>query len=268
MDKKIYLYGLIPAAEADQQPLPSVEGFDGEGKLYTFPIDDITAVVCDLDPNEYAEESIEQKINNDLEWLQKKAFHHHEALTLLYNNYTVIPLKFCTIYNSEESLQQSIKSNGDKVENSFQLLKGNEEWNLKIYCDEDQLKQQVSQNNTTIEEKRKEIKELPPGRQFFERKKIDHLIEKELDKEKDRLCDHIHEQLKTYAVQADVKKNWGKDVTGLKENMSWNSVYLLPVAKVEAFLAKVESEEKGLDGSGLRLEASGPWPAYHFSSFS
>ncbi|UOR13523.1 GvpL/GvpF family gas vesicle protein [Halobacillus amylolyticus] len=91
MDNMIYLYGLIPAAEADKQSLPPMRGFDGEGSLYTLPINDITAVVCELDPNDYAEESIEEKINNDLEWLQKKAFHHHEALTALYKNYTVIP---------------------------------------------------------------------------------------------------------------------------------------------------------------------------------
>ncbi|UOR13951.1 GvpL/GvpF family gas vesicle protein [Halobacillus amylolyticus] len=159
-------------------------------------------------------------------------------------------------------------SSEEKITSSFKLLKDNEEWNLKIYCDDNKLKQQVSQNNAAIDAKRKEIKELPTGRQFFEKKKIDNLIESELENEKNRVSDQVHEKLKEYSIHADVKKNWTKDVTGLKENMTWNSVYLLPQAKVGSFLEEVKSQETELGDSGLRIEASGPWPAYHFSNFS
>ncbi|MDY0394605.1 GvpL/GvpF family gas vesicle protein [Virgibacillus halophilus] len=53
------------------------------------------------------------------------------------------------------------------MEESFRLVKGNEEWNIKIYCDEDALKERVSGNSPHIEEKKKEMEKLPKGRQFF-----------------------------------------------------------------------------------------------------
>lgn len=268
MENLIYLYGLVPKKEAAEKSLPTLKGFDGEGSLYTIPINNTTAIVCELNTNNYSEATIEEKMNNDMEWLQEKAFHHHETISSLDNKYTFIPLKFCTIYKNEANLRETIQASESKVEESFSHLEGKEEWTLKVYSDDKKLKQQIGTNNAVIEEKRKEISELPRGKQFFERKKIDSLVDKELEKEKDRIGESLHEKLKKYAVDNAVKKNWGKDVTGLQDDMTFNSVYLLPEDKVNNFVTEKEETEKELGDLGFRIEATGPWPAYHFSSIS
>ncbi|WP_368502969.1 GvpL/GvpF family gas vesicle protein [Alkalihalophilus sp. As8PL] len=268
MGDLIYLYGLVPTNEATNQSFPSFKGFDDVGDIYTIPIDDITAIVCNLNANEYSEESIKDRINNDMEWLQEKAFHHHETVMKLSKLFTIIPLKFCTLYKNQDSLKTTVHANGSKMMNTFDLLAGNEEWNLKLYCDDQLLKEQVSQNNPTIEAKRAEISELPRGKQFFEKKKIDKLIENELEEEKNRVSEAIHANLQTFVLQGNVKKNWSKDVTGKKENMTWNGVYLISKSEVESFLEQIQQYEKEMKEMGWQFEASGPWPAYHFSSFS
>ena len=156
---------------------------------------DVTAIVCHLDPTTYSEETISDKINNDMEWLQEKAFHHHETVQQLAKQYTIVPLKFCTLYKNEESLRATVEKNRTKLKETFDLLDGNEEWNLKIYCDDEQIKQQVSESNPVIKAKRDEISALPRGRQFFEKKKMDELINQELEDEKNRFCENIHEKL-------------------------------------------------------------------------
>lgn len=268
MGDLIYLYGLIPAKEAAAQSLPSFKGFDGSDELYTIPIGNTEAIVCTLNGEKYSEETIKEKINNDMEWLQEKAFHHHETVMKLSKMYTVVPLKFCTLYKNQDSLIHSVQSNASMLEKAFELLAGNEEWNLKIYCDDQKLKEQVSQNNPTIEAKKNEISQLSKGKQFFETKKLDKLIESELEDEKNRMSEKIHEHLKEFVLQGNVKRNWSKDVTGRKENMTWNSVYLIPKEDVEAFLEQIQQYEKKMQETGWQFEASGPWPAYHFSSFS
>src|SRR5699024_1836670 len=145
MENMIYLYGLVPDGEEEQNSLPVMKGFDGKGSLYTIPINNTTAIVCELDSKLYSEETIENKMN-DMDWLQEKAFHHHETITALHNSYTFIPLKFCTIYKNEANLHESIQSSEAKVENSFNLLEGNEEWTLKIYCDDNKLKKKIGKN--------------------------------------------------------------------------------------------------------------------------
>lgn len=268
MGDLLYLYGLIPTNETTEQPFPTFKGFDGEREMFTIPLDNITAVVCELNAKEYSEESIKNKINNDMEWLQEKAFHHHETVLKLSKLYTVIPLKFCTMYKNQDSLTKTVQSTEYKMESTFALLAGNEEWNLKIYCDDEALKKQVSQKNSTIEAKRAEISELSKGKQFFENKKLDKLIDFELEEEKNRVSENVHVQLNEFVLQGNVKRNWSKDVTGKNENMTWNSVYLIPKSDVEPFLEQIQQYEKDMKEMGWHLEASGPWPAYHFSSFS
>lgn len=266
MDGLIYLYGLIPAKEADNQPFPSIKDFDGKGELYTIPIGKITAIVCNLDSDKYSEESIKDRINDDMEWLQEKAFHHHETVLKLSKMFTVIPLKFCTLYKNQNSLETAVQSNESKMLETFEVISGNEEWNLKIYCDDQQLKEQVSKSNPTIEAEREEISQLPRGKQFFAKKKLDKLIESELENEKNKVSERVHSHLSEFALKGNVKKNWSNDVTGRKDNMTWNGVYLIPESKIEAFLEQIQQYEKSMQNAGWRFEASGPWPVYHFSS--
>ncbi|WP_409274771.1 GvpL/GvpF family gas vesicle protein [Neobacillus sp. SCS-31] len=268
MGDLIYLYGLVPTKEAQDRSLPDYKGFDGRREIYSLSIGNITAVVCKLDSTEYSEQSIEDRINNDMEWLQEKAFHHHETVLNLSKMFTIIPLKFCTLYKSEDSLEQAVLSNTAKMEQTFSLLADNEEWNVKIYCNDQLLKQQVSETNAAIEEKRAEISRLSKGKQFFEKKKLETLIEAELEEEKNRVSEKVHLHLSEIALEGNVKKTWGKDVTGRKDNMAWNGVYLVPKSKVEPFLEQIQQYEKELKETGWHFEVTGPWPAYHFSSFS
>ena len=264
----IYLYGLIPTKEETNLSFPSLKGFDGIGELYTIPIGSITAIVCNLDAEEYSENRIKELINNDIEWLQEKAFHHHETVMMLSKACTLIPLKFCTLYKNRESLETAVQSNDSKMMSTFALINGNEEWNLKIYCDDHLLKDQVSQSHPVIEAKREEISKLPKGKQFFEKKKLDKLINNELEEEKNKVSERIHLELKRFALKGNVKRTWSSDVTGRKDNMTWNSVYLISKSEVEHFLKQIQKYEKDMKEIGWQFEATGPWPAYHFSSFS
>ncbi len=265
MGELLYLYACVPSNE--MTTLPDLTGFDGEGKLHTIQAGSITAVICSLNEEDYNEDVLKDKVENDMQWLQEKAFHHHETVLALSKLYTVIPLKFSTIYKSEDSLKQTLTENESKMNDIFDLLEGNEEWNLKIYCDDQTLKEQVSKDNPVIEQKRQEISQLSKGKQFFELKKLDKLVETELEEEKNRVSERVHEALKKLVLKGNVKRTWSSEVTGADKKMTWNSVYLISKEDVERFLEEVQSYDQEMKETGWQLEASGPWPAYHFSSF-
>ncbi|RDI45972.1 GvpL/GvpF family gas vesicle protein [Falsibacillus pallidus] len=268
MDRLIYVYGLVPHLEMEEKPLSTnIPGFEGE-PLQSIDCGEVTAVISGLNAEFNSEEALKDKMENDMEWLQEKAFHHHETILALYKNYTIIPLKFCTIYKNEENLLDEIRKKQESLKHTFTVLQGNEEWNLKIYCDDNVFKNELVLHHSEIEEKRSEIASLSPGRQFFEKRKLDQLVEKEIEAEKTRICENIHARLMEFSVHAAVKKNWSKDMTGTQEKMAWNSVFLIDSNSVDRFQDIIRSQEESLKEKGWRLEATGPWPAYHFSSFS
>ncbi|ASN04094.1 GvpL/GvpF family gas vesicle protein [Virgibacillus necropolis] len=267
METLIYLYGFIRANEMGNHPLPSLKGIDNEHAIYPISIGDVEAVVCDVDKKEYNEKVLEEKIEQ-VDWVREKAFHHHEMMMQLHETYTIIPMKFCTIYKNTASLMDKIDELKEQLAVSLDYLADKEEWNLKIYCDNGILRESISKHNLTIDEKRKEIASLSPGRQYLEKKKLDQVIDQEADKEKESFSSGIHDELKQFSVNNEVKKNWNKDVTGRTEEMCWNSVYLLPLTDVEAFLSKLKKLEEEWKASGWSLELTGPWPSYHFANLN
>jgi hypothetical protein len=261
MEQLIYLYGIIPETE----DIPSFKGLDDVHDAYSLSLGGIKAIVCDLDEAEYNEEKLEEKVN-DIEWLHEKAFHHHETLAALNKGSSVIPMKFCTIYQSEESLKEKIEPRKKAIINLLSWLNHKEEWNLKIYCDDEKWEKSFKDHNLIIEEKKAKIEQLSPGKQFFAKKKLDKWIKEEMDNKKDSFCYDIYNELDSIAIESTVKKNWSKDVTGKQEDMSWNSVYLLSSEHVDKLATYLEQWKEEWEEKGWKFEVTGPWPPYHFAS--
>ena len=267
MEKLIYLYGIIPAKEKESPSLPSLKGLDEESEIYSLPFGKIEAVICELDPADFNEKELEKKTNN-AKWLHEKAFHHHEALIKLYENYPVIPMKFCTIYSGQESLKNTIETHQSHMVELLENMEDKEEWMLKIYCEADKVKGNIASYNETIEAKKGEIAAMSPGRQYLEKRKLNQLIDQEAEKEKYAFSEKIHKDLAEQSVDTAVKKNWNKDVTGRDEEMCWNSVYLLEKSAVDDFLSAIKSLHAKWADSGWHFEVTGPWPSYHFAKIS
>lgn len=267
MDHLIYLYAIIPRVEKSPFPLMGLKGLDEQHDVYTIPFHDVEAVVCNLNETEYGEKELEQK-TNDAEWLHQKAFHHHEALMALYQNGPVIPMKFCTIYSSMDNLENTIDKHKQRMVELLDVVRDKEEWILKIYCDQDKVKDAVAEQNDTVDAKKKEIENLSPGRKYLEKRKLSQIIDQEADREKQRFSTRIHEELRSFSIGTEVKKNWNKDVTGRKDEMCHNGVYFLEKENVDAFLAQVKEMQNKWEVSGWNLEVTGPWPSYHFATIS
>ena len=266
MGKLIYLYGIIPAA-ANIQPLPHLKGLDEESGIFSLSFNEIDAIVCELDREAYSEKELEKK-TNDTKWLHQKAFHHHEVLMKLYENYPIIPMKFCTIYASFESLTNTIDQHKHQMLETLENITDKEEWILKIYCEADKIIESVAGHNETVESKKEEILAMSPGRQYLEKRKLDQLIDQEAEKEKQAFSEKIHEDLAAHSIDTEVKKNWNKDVTGRTDEMCWNSVYMLDKSAVDHFLSAIKKMQNKWEDVGWHMEVTGPWPSYHFAKIS
>ncbi|ARI76457.1 hypothetical protein HM131_06235 [Halobacillus mangrovi] len=267
MNELLYLYGIIPKPDEETDSFADIKGIDGEHSLTMMNFNHCAAVVCLVDEEEYGEKVLEEK-TKQMDWVQEKAFHHHEALISLRERTTIIPMKFCTIFQNEESLSEMIQSREEDWERLLNELENKEEWNVKIYCDRSLLREEVAENNLTIENKKAEIAEMSKGRQYLERKKLNQIIDKEVEQEQHDFSKGYHEKWKGLAAQDSVKKVWNKDVTGKDEEMCWNSAYLLPLEHVEPFLEHVTLANEKHASAGWKFEITGPWPAYHFVNLS
>ncbi|QFT90421.1 Gas vesicle synthesis protein GvpL/GvpF [Bacillus sp. THAF10] len=266
MHSLFYLYGLVPSKELETKPLESLVGIDNHHEIFTFKIAEVTALICEIDENEFSEQKIEEKVKNDMKWLEEKAFHHHETINQLHQHYTVIPLKFCTIYKTIDNLTDVIEQEKERLQAVFQKVARKEEWNIKIFCEEEALRKEVAEQSSIIKEQEAALQTLTPGRQFFEKKKLQKLMDEEVIMLKRSKCESIHDQLKNLSAQAEIKKNWTQDMTGKKQDMNWNAVYLISTEGREEFTSRLEEMQQSYKNAGFTIEWSGPWPCYHFAN--
>lgn len=268
-EELIYLYGFIPTKEYESKPALAATGIDSDYHLDFHVSGDITVAACVVKEAEFNEEALKDKVE-DMKWLQEKAVHHHQIVSGLHENYTMIPLKFGTIYKNEDSLEQTIAAYGDNINQVFKDLSGREEWSLKIYVDKGKFEKNITIDDEEIAKQKQEMEALPRGKQFFAKKKIDKVVKERMDTEIDHFCQELHKKVEDYSINSETKKNWEKKLTERTDDMCWNGAYLIPADDVEKVQQLVdekrkESEQKEL---GFVFEMSGPWPPYHFANFA
>lgn len=259
-EKVIYVYGLIPTMEIEMASQDKniqnvrLEEFGG-----------VTAVLDYVDVQSVTPQNTE-RILNDVQWMKEKKMHHHEVLTLLQQQFTVIPLKFCTIFSDRKSLEEMVAEHYEELVSLCTFLREKEEWNLKIYCNKEKFKEFIMQSNESLKIAQKEIDGVPSPRRFFMKKKLDTVIENEIEIEMNRICNDLHEEAVSISIEDFVENVRSGDVTVTQgeEEIAWSSVYLMDRREIDEFIHIIEQHETAFEQMGFSFKSFGPSPVYHF----
>jgi hypothetical protein len=102
-------------------PLQSVLGVNGN-QVFLYPASDLAIVVSEHNPCE----SLGQKSGVD----------HARVIADCFQHSTVLPFRFGTVFNDDEALRKSIRSNQRQFLNNIDKLRGKTEMHLKIFVDD------------------------------------------------------------------------------------------------------------------------------------
>src|ERR1039458_1344576 len=113
----------IPAISSYRKPVPmeSLLGVSGN-QVFVYPACDLAVVVSEHNPAE--------PLN------QKSGVDHARVVADCFQHSTVLPFRFGTIFNDDESLRKSIRSNQRQFQSNIDKLRGKTEMHLKIYVDD------------------------------------------------------------------------------------------------------------------------------------
>ena len=102
------------------------------------------------------------------------------------------------------------------------------------------------------------------GTNYLTRKKAEFTERRQRRAEIDRMVQTVERQLAAQAERSCRIRNLSGSLTGRAEEMVFNAAFLQPAASQANWLETVRGLERDIRGRGLTLEASGPWPPYHF----
>jgi hypothetical protein len=259
----LYLYGVVLFEELQTTEVPAIIGID-QKQATVLNFKELAAVITPVNPLYFSQQYIDLQLK-DPDWLKEKAFHHHECITAIHSQFTILPMSFCTIFQKEDNLRSLLNEQYDVILEKLYRLKEKQEWNLKIYCNPEQAFSYVVTHNPTVLELRENIATMPKGKQFIMKKKLNQLITDEVEKVQSQWWAQIEQPLKTIFEEAKLRKNWGREITERKDEMIVNCDLLINKKKSEQFLNKIHDLEKEFAEAGCTFQVSGPWPPYHFS---
>ncbi len=246
----------------------SAPGIDG-GKIWLLPYEDLEAVVSEVSLEKFGAEKIQKKAQEDLSWIKEKAQAHElvieKAMTKENRKVIpVIPMKFGTIFKTQEKLEETLKKHYSQFKQSLGNLAGKQEWGVKVYLNHEAFDKEIKKVSPVVQEKEKEIASLPEGMAYFMQKQIDEAVSKEADKALQNYMENFFETLKKNATIGTKGKILEKELTRKSLPMVLNAIFLVSEQRLEDFIKEIDKLNQEYKPKGFNFEYSGPWPPYNF----
>lgn len=209
--------------------MESVLGVSGN-QVFLYPASDLAIIVSEHNPAE----ALSQKAGMD----------HARVIADCFQHSTVLPFRFGTVFNDDESLRKSIRSNQRQFLSNIEKLRGKTEMHLKIFVD-DNCTREVTRNVPTESVGREYLSNL---RETAARHRERQTRARAVSFQMHRLFLPLDEEVSCRLTES------GKMVLDI--------AHLIDRKCVERYHNKFATTSAMI--RECQMQVSGPWPPYHF----
>ncbi len=210
-------------------PLEAVHGVSGN-QVFLYPASDLAVIVSEHNPVE--------ALN------QKSGVDHARVIADCFKHSTVLPFRFGTVFNDDESLRKSIRSNQRQFLGNIEKLRGKTEMHLKILVDDCCCSRELAQFSAD-----------KVGREY-----LTNLRETATrQRERQTRARAVSFQMHRLFMPLDEEVSCRLTDSG---KMALDIAHLIDRKYVERYLNKFVSTSAIMKDCQMQL--SGPWPPYHF----
>jgi hypothetical protein len=252
-----YLYCLaLPGAAAGMQ-LP---GVDGRAEIETLERQGLAAVFSTVSVGEFSASEAGPDISAPA-WLVPRALRHEQVVEAVMARSPVLPARFGTIFTSHLALEELLTERRDEIAQFLRGVSGKEEWSVKVFLDMDRVGAWLLAWDPILAERRRQLSSAP-GARYFQEKRLRGDVQNQVKQRGQSVAEQVGEQLRSLDGDIRPLKLQGPDEAG--RQMVFHSAVLLSREAVATLRGQLEAIQAEVDGQGVVLESSGPWPPYNF----
>lgn len=256
----LWAYCVLPAGE----PIPEdTTGVADGGPLERIEVRDLAALVSRVPLDEFGAAPLRENLN-DLAWLERVARTHEAVLDRALGQSTIVPLRLCTIYESEESVREMLEREHDALIRALDALTGRQEWGVKLIADEERLAEEARSRSAEANALEDELGARTGGGAYMLRRRLERHVREAADSLGAELAEQVHAQLQDQTSAAVVLPPQNPELSGHDGRMLLNGAYLVEAERVDAVRQLVADLEERHRALGARIELTGPWPPYNF----
>ncbi|SJZ74839.1 GvpL/GvpF family gas vesicle protein [Selenihalanaerobacter shriftii] len=261
MSDGLYLYCIL---NSPKEFKINLLGIDGLHQPYVIPYQEVGILVSKISLNDFSQRELERKIRN-LEWLYEKANRHEMIVEEAMEWTSVIPIIFGTIFEEETTLKKSIHRSLPEIKKTFKVIKGHEEWGLKLYCDFLELRDNLVNLSSEVKKIEERLHNSNEETANFLKRRLEMELDNRLEDKALEVMEEIYESLATIATKSQLNELLEVEIIDDDKPMILNSVYLVKKDDLSSFIFRLKELEDKYSGFGFYFYYSGPWPPYNFS---
>ncbi|MET7298848.1 GvpL/GvpF family gas vesicle protein [Embleya sp. NPDC005575] len=260
-DSVDWVYAILPGSTAAVSA--DVVGVAGEPP-HVVRAGSLAAIVGSVPAGEFSEDILQERLG-DLSWLESSVRAHHRVVEAAAHTGTVLPLRFATIYRDDERVREMLGRRETAFTTALSRLSDRAEWGVKAYADPEVLAaapdERSPEADTAAPDERSPEPDSP-GTTYLLHKRARQRQRENAGDRAAAYAERIHATLAAYAAHAVLHPPQDAGLARYQGWMVLNASYLTDDARAGEFASTVAN----LDGRfpGIRLELSGPWPAYSF----
>jgi hypothetical protein len=255
----LWAYCVLPAGD----PVPADTGGVDGGRLERVAAGDLAAIVSRVPLADFGAAPLRENLN-DLPWLERVARAHEAVLDAMLGQSTIVPLRLCTIYESEQSVQEMLEREHDSLTHALEALAGRQEWGVKLLVDGDRLAEEARSRSTEASALEDELGARTGGGAYMLRRRLERHVRDVVDLLAAEVAEQVHAQVEDLTSDAVVLPPQNPELSGHEGRMLLNGAYLVDAERVDGLRELVAELEERHQALGARIELTGPWPPYNF----
>ena len=212
---------------------------------------DIWAIVADAPLERFSDEQLQLELQ-DIEAVSRYALAHASVIEFFFQKAPVIPLKLFTLFSRDERAGTQLAGRGSTVRNLFARVRGLEEWGVRITASSVR-KPVVSARKT----------EPASGRAYLETKKQ---MKDDGGAPSPAARREVGAALAALGKLAAKVRKEDFPPPGRGRQYVAGASFLVKAQRRAAWKKRVSQLAAALGKQDHRLEVSGPWPPYHFTT--
>lgn len=244
-DDGYYLYGIIKN-KPDINDLP---GIDGRGKVFLVHFDGMAGIASIVNLAEFGEVPLKKNLES-MDWVREKVLGHERVVEAIMKQATVIPMKFCTIFNSPERIKELLEKKQVFFTKLLEAFSDKQEWGVKAYCRKDQ---------------GMAIKPTATGREYLLMKKKQYEVSLEYERKVNILVEKIFNKINILSELSKINRPTPNELLPHKDKEQvLNASFLVRKSKEKQLSVLVDELAGEHREEGLTVELIGPLPVYNF----
>ncbi|HLI60634.1 MAG TPA: GvpL/GvpF family gas vesicle protein [Solirubrobacteraceae bacterium] len=224
----------------------------------------LAALVSRVPATEFAHAPLTRNLD-DLDWLAQVARAHEAVLDDALARGTIVPLRMCTIFESEQRVSEMLERQGARLAGALDALDGRVEWAVKVLVDPEQL---VRAAGPRPEASRAaagaSARGAGAGGAYLRRRRDERAAREAAGGLAADVARRIHARLRDWALDARTRPPQNRALSGHEGEMVLNAAYLVERERTEELRGIVGELGERHRELGARIELTGPWPPYNF----